>query len=294
MNLIKIYKVEKVEDIYSNILQDLKPTDSNEIEIYNKYLLFFWSTETSLYTVRNKYTKIRELIKKSRFSKARKEKYLEVFKMNESLHTALNEKTIENTKDKLNDKVVFKIDTYFSKMQEIKHLITAKDFKNIRINRQTDEYLLANLSAVYLAMATGRRMWEIAKTLELSKKGKTVFYAGLIKKRDIEDMYEAFVLDDDYHFLKKCLENVRKYYTLENYDNSRFNNNYQKVWNKFVKDILDDKKMSYSIIRDMYTDVAISKLNINGEDEELFRAKVLAHETTRLSASSHYKKTKGE
>lgn len=178
-------------------------------------------------------------------------------------------------------------------MKYVKNLIENKDFETIRINRQEDDYLLANLSAVYFAMATGRRSFEIFKTLDIYKVGKTMFYRGIAKKRDDEEIdFAAYPLDEDYQFLKKCLENIRKYYKVDEFDNKRFNQTYQNAWNKFIKNLLKDENISYSLIRDMYANVAIKNLNKDNLDIEIFRKLVLSHQDTMMSATDYYRKTK--
>ena len=284
--------VEKQEEIIEAMVKDLKYKDSDIIEIYSYYLPFFFNSN-SPFTMKNKYDEVRKAINESSIAKKRKVEILKVFRPAPNTYFYMNKLQDINIVEKLNNKKEFTLDSYLENMQYVKKLIEDKDFDSIRINRQEDDYLLANLSAVYFALATGRRSFEIFKTIEISKIGKTVYYKGIAKKRDDEEIdLAAYPLDEDYHFLKKCLENVRKYYKVDEFDNKRFNQTYQNAWNKFVKNLLKDENISYSTIRDMYSDVAIKKLNSNNIDEEKFRKIVLSHQDTMMSTTDYYRKTK--
>ena len=284
--------LEKQDEIFEAIIKDLKNKNTDIIECYSYFLPFFYSSN-SPFTMKNKYDEFKKYLFDSSIAKSRKEDILKVFKVHTNTYNYMNNLQNEKAKNRLNDKKEFSEATYFDNMQYIKNLILNKDFESIRINRQEDDYLLANLSALYFALATGRRSFEIFKTIEISKIGKTMYYKGIAKKRDDEEIeFTAFPLDEDYHFLKKCLENVRKYYKVDEFDNKRFNQTYQNAWNKFCKTILKDENISYSTIRDMYANVAIKQLNKDGLDTEIFRKLVLSHQDTMMSATDYYRKTK--
>lgn len=285
-------QIETTEEIIETIVKDLKHKDSDLIEVYNYYLPFFFNSQ-SPFTMKNKYDLVRKEISDSSIAKKKKEECLKVFKLHTNIYNYMNVLQNEKAKERLNDKKEFSEDSYFENMKYVKKLIEDKAFDSIRINRQEDDYLLANLSAVYFAMATGRRSFEIFKTLDLYKVGKTMYYRGIAKKRDDEEIdFAAYPLDEDYQFLKKCLENVRKYYKVDEFDNKRFNQTYQNAWNKFIKSLLKDENISYSLIRDMYSNVAIKNLNKDNLDNEIFRKLVLSHQDTMMSATDYYRKTK--
>ena len=284
--------VEKQNEILESIVKDLKRKDSDIIEVYNYYLPFFYNSN-SPYTMKNKYDEVRKAITDSSIAKAKKSEILKVFRPAPNTYFYMNKLQDIAIIEKLNNKREFTLDSYLENMQYIKNLIINKDFEALKTNRQEDDYLLANLSALYFALATGRRSFEIFKTVELSKVGKTMYYKGLAKKRDNEEIeLTAYPLDEDYQFLKKCLENIRKYYKTEDFDNKRFNSTYQDAWNRFCKKTLKDDKISYSTIRDMYSDVAIQTLNKDDIDEVKFRKIVLAHQDSMMSATDYYRKTK--
>ena len=240
-------------------------------------------------------------IKKTRIRQEKKQDILKILTLNEKMFSFLNKGSNEDLKEKINNKKIFNKDHYLKEMGNIKNLILnkGKDFK--KINRQEDDYILANLSASYIAMNTGRRSYEIFKTLDLIKNGKTTFYKGLTKKKDEEKKeakYKAYILDDDYKTLKLALKYIRKYYskTFETLDNKKFNQNYATNINKFLKNqVLNDfdEKINYSTIRDMYSNIAIELFKPEEMDEELFRNIVLSHEleNTTLGLSAHYRKS---
>ena len=284
--------LEKKDEIIESIVKDLKHKDTDISEAYSYYLPYFFNSN-SPFTMKNKFDEVRKAISESSIAKKRKDECLKIFKIHSALFSYMNNLQNESAKERLNDKLEFSEATYLSNMEYVKNLILNKDFDSIRNNSQTDEYILANLSALYFALATGRRSFEIFKTVELYKVGKTMYFKGLAKKRDNEEIdFVAFALDDDYHFLKKCLENIRKYYDVESFDNKRFNSSYSESWNKFIRTVLNDKNISYSLIRDMYSNVAIKQLNKDNLDTEIFRKLVLSHQDTMMSATDYYRKTK--
>lgn len=294
MEIVKLYngEFENAEVFYEEITRRLKHKDCNIIEMYNYIMPWLWGND-SIFSVKNKYAELRKHIENSTIGKKRKEELLEAFKIHTNTYKYLLSIQNEKAKDRLNNTLEFSEDSYFDNMQKVKSIIENKDFDSIRNNRQGNDYLLANLSALYFAMATGRRPWEIFSTIEISKIGKTVYYKGLAKKRDNEEVeFIAFPLEEDYHFLKKCLENVRKYYTEKNLDNKQFNQGVQQTWNKFAKNILGDTNVSYSVIRSMYSEIAVKNLNKDNLDKEIFRRLVLSHAETVMSATDYYRKTK--
>lgn len=294
MELSKLFNNEYAnsEELYSEITRKLRHKDCDVVEMYNYIMPWLWGND-SIFTVKNKYAELRDYIEKSTIAKKRKEQLLEVFKIHSNTYRYLLAVQNEKAKDRLNNALEFSEDSYFDNMKKVKSIIENKDFDTIRVNRQENDYLLANLSALFFAMATGRRPWEIFKTVEISKVGKIVYYKGLAKKRDdIELEFIAFPLEEDYHFLKKCLENVRKYYEGKDIDNKKFNQGIQQTWNKFAKYILGDEKVSYSVIRSMYSEIAVKNLNKDNLDKEIFRRLVLSHAETVMSATDYYRKTK--
>jgi len=298
--LLALYSTDKEYEIHKLIISDLKNKELTMNYIYNRYLPFLWhrndnEANISLYTVRNKYQKLRDLIKKTRLPRIRKDEALLTFSISKELTAYLNNNSDEKAKEKLNNKLIFSIENYKKELERFKNIMINKDFSSFKINNQTKDYLLAQVSAIYVLFNTGRRMFEIAKTLEVSKSGKTVYYHNLIKKRaENEEKYKAFLIDNDYKSLKKALQNIRKYYDFSDIDNQTFNNNYQKNFNNFLKKNSLFDNISYSKIRDMYTDVALQIYLKEGEDEAIKRSEILAHKPIKLSATDRYKKTKGE
>ncbi len=295
IEIVKLYQDEEFknsDELLEDIVKKLRHKDCDLFELYNYIMPWLWGND-SIFSVKNKYASLRNAIEHSTIGKARKDKFLEVFKIHPNTYKYLLKVQNENMKNRINDSLEFSKDSYLENMQKVKNIIVNKDFDTIRVNRQKNDYLLANLSALYFAMATGRRPWEIFQTVEISKVGKTVYYKGLAKKRDNEEVeFIAFPLDEDYHFLKKCLENVRKYYSDKDMDNKKFNQGVQQTWNKFAKYILDDKKVSYSVIRSMYSEIAVETQNKDNLDKEIFRRLVLSHAETVMSATDYYRKTK--
>ena len=53
-DVLSMYASKTNKEVIEKLVNDLKKS-SNLIEVYNKYLPFLWHTDTSFYTVRNKY-----------------------------------------------------------------------------------------------------------------------------------------------------------------------------------------------------------------------------------------------
>jgi deoxyxylulose-5-phosphate synthase len=227
-----------------------------------------------------------------------------MFTLDNTFFTYINQSSNENLKERINDKKEFSEKEYQNKIKQIKTIIKNKGAGFKTINRQSSDYVLANLSAIYIALVTGRRMYEIFKTLDIVKNGKTTFFIGLLKKDDEkkDDKYKAYLLDDDFKFIKLCLKTVRGYYeeVLKDFDNRRFNNSYRGSINKFLKQVMADDEtinnVTYATLRDMYTDIAIKKFKPDNMDDELFRNVVLSHELEdiKLGLSASYRKTKSK
>ncbi len=289
--LKEIYGTDASSTIEDMMIKELKKCKSNEcfFEIHNKYIPFFWA-ESSVYTVRDRYTNIRNLVKDSRFSKAKKELLLNnVFKLDDKFYDVLNSASRERESKK--EIKEFSIDEYLNTMQMLKNKILNKDFKVL--NGQTEKGVLANLSMFYLAFSTGRRFYELIKTLNIVKKGGKIYFQGLAKKKDEEDEEKlGFVLDEDYAFVRKALKNVRNYYAplVENMTSKDINAKYSKNITRALKKYTP---LTFHQIREQYAEVCEEKFNKGQIDKDLFKAFCLGHEVN-VDAAQFYKGSKAK
>ncbi len=312
--LKELYGTTLAKEIHENIIYDLKNNKTCISAIYNKYIPFLWQpSKSKITTVRNRYSKLRLTIEENPIlSIKRKKEALEVFKIDSNLTIYINNTSDSRAKEVINNKVEFSIKGYKEVLNYVKESILSNSFDRLRIvtirDKQTgkdklvssgrkEDYILAQYSAVYLAYCTGRRPYEIAKTLKVSKYGTTTYFQNLAKKGDSNKKFKAYFIDNDYQFIKKCVKIVKEWANLDNLSNTQFNDGKAKTLRTNMKIILSDFKewenIDYKTIRDLYSDVAINMYIREKEDEELLRLNVLAHEPRKLSATDRYRKTKG-
>lgn len=333
-SILKIYGASKNSEVYEKMLADFKAKGSDPVTVYNKYLPFLWQTDSSLYTVKNRYQDFKEIVEADgKIGKRIKAEILKIFTLDETFFSLLNKRTKKRNDEKVSDQKTFSIDTYLETMKKIRSDIENKDFEKYKYNengvflRRTDEFVKANLGAAYLAMNTGRRQAEIFVTLDIVKFGKQTFFIDLAKKRDDNEKVHAVLLDEDYKFSKECLKAVREQYsTLKE---PKQLNNIKKSVNGFLDDTLgndlgsfyylnknsrvyikdedleqvstdhtisEKKGLSYSLLRDMYVSVSTKMLKPEGMADEMWKHQVLNHKVSddRARLGSHYDKTKGE
>lgn len=294
-----LYGTGSIKEIKELFVEDLKAKDVNIMDIYNKYIPFLWEQDKSLYTIRDRYQDIKTMISAVRMNRVKKNEILKMLTLNEKMFSYLNQKSNADLKEDINNKKIFDKESYLAKLEHFKTHINEKCVNVKRNPMQKQDYILAQFSAIYLVLNTGRRTFEIFKTLEIIKNGKTTFFKGLSKKREEEKKeakYKAYLLDDDFKTTKKALQYVRDYYkeTLADIDYGKFNQNYTNNINKFLKKQFEDFDFSvtYKLIRDMYTDFAIDKFMPEGYDLENFRNEVLGHEAeTEVGLAGSYRKT---
>jgi len=291
--LESLYETTSVGEIESNLIKELKRAKEsiNYFEIHTKYLPFFW-VDSSIYTTRDRYTNVRNLIKEIRLSKTKKALLLNsVFALDERFYEVLNDESRKRESGK-EDTKEFSVDSYFETIEKLKSAIINKDFKVQ--NGQTEKSVIANLSMFYLAFVSGRRFYEIIKTLNIIKKGGKVYFDGLAKKRDDEDEKLGILLDDDYVFVRKSLKYVRSYYSdlVEELEAKQINSKYSKNITRALKRATN-QDISFHEIRERYTEVCEAKFNKGNIDKDIYRAIVLGHEIDTKSAE-FYKSTKAK
>lgn len=295
-DIMSMYGVNTNKEVIINLVSELK-AGGNIFAIYNKYLPFLWQTETSLYTVRNKYQEVKEEITNSKIKKSLKAEYLNLFTLDESFFNLLNKSTKINNDEKVQDQQIFSIENYMKTIEKVKKDFLSNDFEKFKFRngvflRREDDYIKSQLGAIYLALVTGRRQAEIFITLDITKHGKKVFFDDLLKKREgQETRIEAFLIEDDYKTAKEALNVIRAKYKLSD---PKAMNNVKGSINTFIKEYFEDENISYSLIRDMYVKVAIDKLKPQNMADEYFKSLILGHDTgDRSKLSSHYDKTRG-
>ena len=87
-----LYDTTSSAEIETHLIKELRSVKEDiYYQIHQKYIPFFWC-ESSIYTVRDRYTKVRNLIKDTRIAKAKKELLLkDVFVLDSKLYDVLAE-----------------------------------------------------------------------------------------------------------------------------------------------------------------------------------------------------------
>lgn len=294
-DVLSMYASKTNKEVIEKLVNDLKKS-SNLIEVYNKYLPFLWHTDTSFYTVRNKYQEVKEELNNTKMKKSLKNDCLSLFTLNEEFFNLLNKSTKINNDEKVKEQQLFSLDNYIKTIQKVKEDFLSNDFEKFKYRngvflKRNDEYIKSQLGAIYLALITGRRQAEIFISLDMTKHGKKVFFDDLLKKREgQETRIEAFLIEDDYKTAKEALNTIRANYKLTD---PKEMNNIKKSVNTFIKEYLEDENISYSLIRDMYVKVATEKLKPKNMADEYFKSLILGHDTgERSRLGSHYDKTR--
>ena len=242
--------------------------------------------------------------------------------------------TSNGIKKGLNDEIDIKLPEglsgYFkSKTADSMRLIKARDnytaesaesvFKGLKAILDKENFLANNKSSIVreskiiktfiLLIATGRRMSEILKTIEIApckdKKGY-VTYTGLLKKSENNDNFtNAPLLFIDEEVANQYLKDIRKrenksideLINIDEYDINKTSNKFSAIFknaflkyaknNEFLKPICDDNFTMHKL-RHAYTDYCIKTLKPENITDEAFAAEILGHEYAP-SASTVYK-----
>lgn len=157
-----------------------------------------------------------------------------------------------------------------------------------------------------LLLATGRRMSEILKTIEIAptkdKKGY-VKYTGLLKKTENNDNFiEAPLLFIDEAVANQYLKDIRQsenksideLINIDEYDINKTSNKFSTIFknafnkyaenNEFLKAICDENFTIHKL-RHAYTDYCVKTLKPENITDEAFAAEVLGHEYAPSTAT---------
>ena len=288
----QIYGTKNIEELASLFLKELNKKDSSVIDTINYFLPALW-LEQSLSTVAVRYSHFRKVLKRSRRKKAKEA--LNILKFDTRLSIFVNDKRIENAKNRKENKKEFDIDFFKTLIVDLK-----SNIQNIRkgdfpkANNQSFEQIEAYHIATYLALVTGRRFVEILKTLEIEKRGTNAKFHGLVKKPDDERSIERVCLLDDYKTVKKHLARLRKILDVSDMSNDEVNKKYSAIFNRYLKDkiLRTDTKFTFHDLRGIYAELCYLEFAKENEDKKDFFSKVLGHREV-FTATDHYLNKKG-
>lgn len=278
-------------EIISDMITEFKRSDdAGYIAIYNKYLPFFW-VDRSPWTARNLYQAALKELAGAKIAKAKKETIKKFLSLDTSFFMALNKQVQEKEiATQINDKTEFSVDEFLSKMVALKEAIKNKEIKGHGV--QSDAYATANAMAVYVAMATGRRVYEILSSVSIIKDRSGTYFTGLAKKGENEDRFVAVLLDDDYHFIQKCLKTLRETLGSAGMTADETNAKFSRILPRAARKLLNEEEITMHTLRERYAEVCVLTKKPEDMDAEMFRELVLGHEV-KLKASDFYKGQKG-
>ena len=308
---IKIFygvdSIGQVKEMFKDELLECK--DKRDVaKTVSKFIPFCWMGGRKIKTVARYYSDMRNIIKD--VNDDFMEYALELFSVPKDAYERIKQIDTKKVLEKLESKETFDEKEIEMTMRQVKNwILKAMEIGDVSVDewkaaglpmqkQQTVERARAYLYAVYLAYATGRRIVEILKTLEIVKKDNGWYYRGLAKKG--EDGYEikAVALDDDFEFLAKLLEQIRKDVDTKNMDNTQVNRKFNHIFNRALKNITG-LKYTFHDLREIFAELAYLKFGKkNGSDREKedFISDVLGHEINkdRLVSANHYMTKKAE
>ncbi len=300
--------ITEIKEMFKDEL--LKCNDKRDVaKTVSKFIPFCWMGH-KMKTVARYYTDMRNIIKE--VNDEFMEFALDLFKLDSEVYERIKEIDTKKVLDKMQDKETFDIETIEKTMKQVKDWATkALKMGDVSIDewkaaglpiqkQQTVQRARAYLFAIYLALATGRRITEILKTLEIVKKEDGWYYRGLTKKYSDSFEIKAVALDNDFEFLAKLLQQIRKDIDTKNMTNAQVNSKFNHIFNRALKNITG-LKYTFHDLREIFAELAYLKFGKkNGSDREKedFISDILGHEINkdRIVSANHYmtKQTNGE
>lgn len=290
----EIYGTDKGKDIKEMFQTDITKvkTISDVLECYKKYEVYV-ILGRPLGTIKNLINDFKKIINEAQNLK-HKELFLIAFSLPSGYYHAINQassKVVEERREQgANINISVKefdilIDDLYTKGMD-------KDisFWNKGIgSRQTKEGIRAYYLASYLALATGRRLTEILKTLELKKYRDSVKAKGILKKRGTEEKEskELFVLDGA-EKITTALRELRKIFDATKFSNRECNSKFNGIFNNFLKENIFEGA-TFHELRSIYGEIAFAKVGtVQNIEKKDFISSVLLQEVEGVKAVDFY------
>ncbi len=307
------YGVSKLKDIRELFKDELtKCKEKKELLlVLTKYIPFCSMGGKKINTIRNSYTDLRNVIKE--VGGEYEEYALDLFRIPSDAYERINSTSRKKAIENLSNKETFEISEIKAITNKLKSQIETviKLDKNISVEKfkeynlpiakqQTVERARAYLYGTYLALVTGRRNIEIIKTLSLVEKKGVWFYKGVAKKESETEEIKAFSLDNDFPFLEKLINQIRKDVDTTKLTKQEVNSKYNHIFNRAFKRITGTNFTLHDA-REIYAEIAYldylkeNNLTDSEREEQNFKADILGHEIDkdRLIATDHYRTKKG-
>ena len=294
VTLKDMYGVSKVADLHSLFAEKLQKARSKDDaeQIALEMMPYIWLGKAPN-TVVNKYTELQNLCK----TLGKKGEWvLHIFNYPDPLVYARNKKNEEKVIERIENKEEVDVESYKEKYKEIKKILKDRSYEIAR--NQTEDDVRAYYLSVAIAMATGRRITEILKTLDIKKRGTKLTFSGLLKKRGGEEEKRGYIIFDEYKEVKKMLKELRSILTeTKNMTNQEVGRKYNGKFNNFLQTKIfpEVEDISFKELRAIYATIAWEDYIANGGDmeKEQFFRNLLGHEFN-ISTAEHYMTKKGK
>ncbi len=292
----------QVKEMFKDEL--LKCNDKRDVaKTVSKFIPFCWMGGRKIKTVARYYADMRNIIKE--VNDEYMEYALELFAVPKEAYERIKQIDTKKVLEKLESKETFdekeiemtmeQVKKWILKAMELGDDVSIEEWKAAGLpmqKQQTVERARAYLYAIYLAYATGRRITEILKTLEIVKKEDGWYYKGIAKKGGNDSEIKAVALDDDFELLSKLLQQIRKDIDTKNMTNAQVNSKFNHIFNRALKNITG-LKYTFHDLREIFAEMAYLKFGKkNGSDREKedYISDILGHEINkdRLVSANHY------
>ena len=298
----RIYGTAKTADILAQFTSAINkvryPADAYRLRLHHEPFISFGR---SVATIKNIINDFKRVIKSADISERKKEWLLEAFSLPTGYYYAINEaveKSVEERKE-AGEKADFSI-------QEVKKILSdlykkgmdkeLSFYKKRLGSRQTPELIRSYYLAAYLALATGRRLTEILKTMELRKYRNSLKVSGILKKKEKDEKFPLYTIDDP-NKVYKAYKELRRIFDCTNLTERECSKKYSAIFNRFIRDYMK-KDISFHDLRALYAEVAYAEnkdtIEKEGIEKSDFIEAILLHEKTTRPVDYYLRRIKIE
>ena len=297
--LSRIYRNEyatdtgkEIKEMFKKELKKVK-TITDVLNIYKKYEIYIFFGRP-LATVKNLVVEFKQIIRGEKLKKKYEDLLLTTFSLPASYYNVINESSAEivNERREAGAKInmsVEEFDTLVNSLYENGMNKELTFWKKGLGSRQTKESIRAYYLTAYLALATGRRLTEILKTLELTKYKEKIKAKGILKKKGDErtESFDLFILSESVK-INEAFKELRKIVDTTKLTNRECNSKFNNIYNRFLREnILNDA--TFHDLRSIYAEVAFVKFGkIENFEKKDFIASILMQEQENVKPVDFY------
>lgn len=287
-----IYGTHVWKDLRGDFLADAKraKTVAQALEFASKWQWYF------LYDTAANTLKGRSVTMRKELESIDKANLCELFKVPSNVYSELSKAYNEEVKEELSEEatdttMINACDTIDAIKSRLLAMLESGDIgKNSPNSRLSREQ--SYIKIILIALSTGRRQYEIMKTLSVSKKKDLVCYAGVAKKKgenSDEVIAPSLFLEAD--VMRKWLVDIRKEFGItegmtSKEINSKFN---ASIFKAFVRYVPELQHESFHFCRTLYAECAFVKFGKG--DKTLYFSEVLGHEYKAQTTDSYIAKS---